>query len=89
MAQDSRECKDMNSVFEKLRIASGESYRIYSNELDTLKLDILHGIDQICQRKKRPDTDSIYEFIARACATNIYEELITYRSCYRGINCAK
>ena len=87
MAQDNRECKDMNSAFEKLRIASDESYRIYSNELDTLKPEILHAIDQICQRKKRPDTDSIYEFIARTYATNIYEE--HNRSCHRGINCAK
>ena len=28
------------------------------------------------QRKQRPETDSIYDFIARTCATNINKELI-------------
>ena len=36
----------------------------------------MHTIDQIRQRKKRPDTDSIYDFIARSCATNINKELL-------------
>ena len=76
MTQDNRERNDMNSAFEKLRIASDESDRNCSNELDILKPKILHAIDQIRQRKKRPDTDSIYDFIARTCATNINKELI-------------
>ena len=75
MTQDNRECNDMNSAFENLRIASDENDRNYSNELDILKPRILQAIDQICQRKKRPDTDSIYEFITRTCATNINKEL--------------
>ena len=74
MTQDNRECNDMNSAFEKLRIASDESDR--NNDLDILKPKILDAIDQIRQRKKRPDTDSIYDFIARTCATNINKELI-------------
>ena len=76
MIQDNRECDDMNSVFEKLRIASDESDRNCSKDLDILKPKILDAIDQICQRKKRPDTDYIYDFIARTCATNINKELI-------------
>ena len=65
----------MNSAFEKLlRIASDESDR--NNDLDILKPKILDAIDQIRQRKKRPDTDSIHDFIARTCATNINKELI-------------
>ena len=36
MTQDNRECNDMNSVFEKLRIASDESGRKCSNNLDIL-----------------------------------------------------
>ena len=74
MTQDNRECNDMNSAFEKLRIASDESDR--NNDLDILKPKILDAIDQIRQRKKRPDTDSIYDFIARTSATNINRELI-------------
>ena len=76
MIQDNRECDDMNSAFEKLRIASDKSDRNCSKDLDILKPKILDAIDQICQRKKRPDTDYIYDFIARTCATNINKELI-------------
>ena len=74
MTHDNRECNDMNSAFEKLRIASDESDR--NNDIDILKPKILDAIDQIRQTKKRPDTDSIYDFIARTCATNINRELI-------------
>ena len=76
MTQDNRECNDMNSAFEKLRIASDESDRNCSNDLDILKPKILDSIDQIGQRKKCPDIDSIYDFIARTFATNINKELI-------------
>ena len=76
MTQDNRECNDMNSAFEKLIIASDESDRNCSNDLGILKPNILDAIDQIRQRKKRPDTDSIYDFITRTCATNINKELI-------------
>ena len=64
----------MNSAFEKLRIASNKSDR--SNDFDILKPKTLDATEQICQRTKRPDTDSIYDFIARTCATNINKELI-------------
>ena len=59
MSEDNRECNDMNSAFEKLRIASDESDRNCSNESDILKPKILRAIDQIRQRKKDPDTDYI------------------------------
>ena len=85
MTPDNRECSDMDSAFEKLRTASDESDR--NNDLDILKPKILDAIDQIHQRKKHPDTDSIYNFTARTCATNIKQR--TYRSCYRGVNCPK
>ena len=76
MTQDNRERNDMKSAFEKLRIAPEESHRNWSNDLDMLKQKFLDAIHQICQRKKRPDPDSIYEFIACTCATNINKELI-------------
>ena len=74
MTHDIRECNDMNSAFEKLRIASDESDR--NNDIDILKPKILDAIDQIRQRKKHPDADSIYDFIARTGATNINRELV-------------
>ena len=65
MIQDNRECNDMNSAFTKLRIASDEIDRNISNELDILKPNISQPIDQIRQKNKRTDTDSIYDFLAR------------------------
>ena len=65
MIQDNRECNDMNSAFTKLRIASDEIDRNISNELDILKPKISQAIDQIRQKNKRTDTDSIYDFLAR------------------------
>ena len=62
----------MNSAFEKLRIASEES----DKKLTMPRPKLLDAIDQIRQRKKRPDTNSTYDFIARNCATNINKELI-------------
>ena len=76
MTQDNRECNDMNSDFEKLRIATGESDRNCSNKLDILKPKIVHTIDQIHQRKKCPDSDSIYDFITGTRAININKVLI-------------
>ena len=67
----------MNSAFKKLRIASDESDRNCSNDLDILKPKILDAIDQIRKRKKRPNTESINDFIARTCAIEVViEELI-------------
>ena len=37
MTQDNKECSDMNSTFEKLRIASDGSGRNISDKLDMLK----------------------------------------------------
>ena len=66
----------MNSAFEKLRITSDESGKNMSDELDILKPKILQAIDQIREKKMRPDTDSIYDFIAYTYVTNISKELI-------------
>ena len=76
MTQDNRECNDMNSTFAKLSIASDESDRNCPNNLHILKPKLLGVIDQICQRENLPDTDSIYDFIARIFATNVDKELI-------------
>ena len=47
MTQDNRECNDMNSAFEKLRIASDKSDRNCSNDLDIMKPKIFGATDQI------------------------------------------
>lgn len=65
MIQDNRECNNMNSAFTKLRIASDEIDSNISNELDILKPKISQAIDQIRQKNKRTDTDSLYDFLAR------------------------
>ena len=73
MTQDKREQNDKNSAFEfKLRTASDQGDRNISDELDILKPKILQEINQTGQKKKRPDTNSLYNFIAR---TNINKEL--------------
>ena len=76
MTQDKREQNDKNSAFEfKLRTASDKGDRNISDELYILKPKILQEINQTGQKKKRPDTNSLYNFIARTYATNINKEL--------------
>ena len=41
------------------RIASDQSHRNCSSELDILTTKILDAIEQILQREKRPDADSM------------------------------
>lgn len=63
------------SAFEKLRVTSDESYKNMSDEWDKLKPNILQEFDQIREKMKRPDYDSIYYFTACTCPTNISKEL--------------
>ena len=75
MTQDKREQNDKNSAFEfKLRTASDQGDTNISDELDILKPKILQEISQTGQKKKRPDTNSLDNFIARTYATNINKE---------------
>ena len=76
MIQNNREWNDKNSAFEfKLRTASDQGDRNIFDELDILKRKILQEINQTGQKKKHPDTNSLYIFIARTYATNINKEL--------------
>ena len=52
----------MNSESEKLIIASKDCNKCMFNKLDILKLSILLGSDHFHQKKKHPDTNSIYGF---------------------------
>ena len=65
----------MNSPFKKVRITLDESYKNMSDELNILKPKNLQAVDQILEKKKHPDTDSINDFVARTCVTNISKEL--------------
>ena len=74
--QGNRECDDMNSVSEKLKIVSEESGKKMFGELVILKPKILQAIYQILQRKTSLDTDYLYDFAESTCASNISKELI-------------
>ena len=63
------------SAFEKLRVTSDEIYKNMSDEWDKLKPSFLQEFDQIREKMKRPDYDSIYYFTACTCPTNISKEL--------------
>ena len=47
MTHNNRGCNNINSAFEKLRIASDESDKNMSEELDILKPKVLQAIDKV------------------------------------------
>ena len=59
------------------RIASDQSDRNCSSELDILTTKILDAIEQILQREREAPWCRLYDdFIARTCTTKINKELI-------------
>ena len=62
MTQGNRDCNDMSLVLENLRIALEETDKYMSDELDIQKPNILQATDQILEKKKYRDTNSIYDF---------------------------
>ena len=52
----------MSLVLENLRIALEETDKYMSDELDIQKPNILQATDQILEKKKYRDTNSIYDF---------------------------
>ena len=70
--------KDISNVFNKLKIA-GDDRKI--DDLNDVKLSlfkskILNAIDQIKQKKKRPDLNIIYEYLSKTEASNT-DKLLT------------
>ena len=70
--------KDISNVFNKLKIA-GDDRKI--DDLNDVKLSlfkskILNAIDQIKQKKKRPDLNTIYEYPSKTEASNADKQLI-------------
>ena len=70
--------KDISNVFNKLKIAGDDRKIDDLNDvkLSLLKSKILNAIDQIKQKKKRPDLNTIYEYPSKTEASNADKQLI-------------
>ena len=71
MAQEPTE-KEISSALEKLTITNHLEKNGENTEISTLfKPKILCAIDRIKEKKKRPDIDTIYDYLSRMEASNI------------------
>ena len=70
--------KDINTAFEKLKITSEENEDSVIKQGDYLHFTplILLVIKDIREKKKRPDTSSIYDYIMKMQASNADRALI-------------
>ena len=72
--------KEISIAFDKLKIApeTKGSIKENSNNLDNgIKSMILDSIDKLRGKKKRPDIDSIFDFLSKTVATNIDKDTLT------------
>ena len=71
MSQEPTE-KEISTALEKLTIANDlEKNRKNTEKSSLFKPKILCAIDCIKEKKKRPDIDSIYDYLSRTEASNI------------------
>ena len=64
-------------AFKNLNISSKDKNEsITSDELFLFKPKILHSIDYICEKRKRSDTNAVYEYLKKTEASNIDKETI-------------
>ena len=71
--------KETNDAFDKLNITpeTETSIKENSGSLDNgIKTMILDSIDKLRGKKKRPDTDSIFDFLSKTVATNIDKDTL-------------
>ena len=70
--------KDISNAFNKLEIARDERKidDVSDETLSLFKPKILNAIDQIKQKKKRPDLNTIYEYLSKTEASNTDKQLI-------------
>ena len=70
--------KDISIAFEKLAITSngGDHCKTPTTIFSHFKSKILAAIDEIRQKKRRPDSDAIYEHIMKSEASNADKNLI-------------
>ena len=71
MSQEPTE-KEISTALKKLTITNDlEKNRENTETLSSFKPKILRAIDRIKKKKKRPDIDSIYDYLSRTEASNI------------------
>ena len=70
MSQEPTE-KEISTALEKLTITNDLEKNGENTETSLFKPKILRAIDRIKERKKRPDIDSIYDYLSRMKASNI------------------
>ena len=70
--------KDISNAFDKLKITRDDRKTDDVNDviLSLFKPKILNAIDQIKQKKKRPDLNTIYEYLSKTEASNADKQLI-------------
>ena len=70
--------KDISNAFDKLKITGDDRKTDDVNDvtLSLFKPKILNAIDQIKQKKKRPDLNTIYEYLSKTEASNADKQLI-------------
>ena len=70
--------KDISNAFDKLKITRDDRKTDDVNDvtLSLFKPKILNAIDQIKQKKKRPDLNTIYEYLSKTEASNTDKQLI-------------
>ena len=72
--------KEISIAFDKLKKTpkSESSIKENSNNVDNgIKTMILDRIDKLRGKKKRPDIDSIFDFLSKTVATNIDKDTLT------------
>ena len=70
--------KDISNAFNKLKIVRDDRKIDDVNDvtLSLFELKILNVIDQIKQKKKRPDVNTIYEYLSKTETSNADKQLI-------------
>ena len=70
--------KYISNAFNKLKITRDKRKTddVSDETLSIFKPKILNAIDQIKQKKKRPDLNAIYEYLSKTEASNTDEQLI-------------
>ena len=79
MSQE-RSDKKISNGFDKLKMTPEMecSIKVNSDNLDNgIKTMILDSIDKLRGKKKRPDIDSIFDFLSKTVATNIDKDTLT------------
>ena len=72
--------KEISITFDKLKITpeSDSSIKENSNSINNgIKTMVLDRIDKLQGKKKRPDIDSIFDFLSKTMATNIDKDTLT------------